>query len=90
MIAEILDFLILVKILEKLGIKQTQQPKEPPKEEKMENYEKYEGKLITYSAGDNEYKAKVALVDADIGITIVEKDNPNRHLVCLIMPGSPK
>ena len=34
MIAEILDFLILVKILEKLGIKQTQQPKEPPKEEK--------------------------------------------------------
>ena len=57
---------------------------------KYENYEKYEGKVIKYSAGDNEYKAKVALVDADIGITIVEEDNPNRHLVCLIMPGSPK
>jgi len=56
-----------------------------------ENYEQYEGKVIPYYIdGIKEHDAKVALIDADIGITIVDANDPETYLCCIVMPGSPK
>ena len=60
----------------------------------MINYEELMGKVIDYPyKRDGEHiklKALVAAVDPDIGITIVEEEDHERYLVCLIMPSSPQ
>ena len=55
------------------------------------DYSKLEGKIITVEtkAGRKDF-AKVALVDPDIGITIMHPDKHYVYIFCLIMPGSPK
>ena len=58
---------------------------------KNENYEEFEGKSVTFvNYNGEEIEAIVALFDEDIGITIVEKENKNRYLACLIRQKSPK
>ena len=56
-----------------------------------ENYEQYEGKVIPYYIdGIKEHDAKVVLIDPDIGLTMVDSNNPETYLCCIVMPGSPK
>ena len=56
-----------------------------------ENYEQYEGKVIPYYIdGIKEHDAKVVLIDPDIGLTMVDSNNPETYLCCIILPSSPK
>jgi len=54
----------------------------------MENYEELEGKIIDYSDNSIIYKGKVIGCDPDIGITIINLNDPNNYLLCLIGPSS--
>ena len=54
------------------------------------NIENLENKIIEFDTGVNCKKGKVVLIDSSIGITIVNNDNPNDYLLCLILPSSPK
>lgn len=47
-------------------------------------------KEVIYTDGSNEYIGKIVNIDYDIGLTIVDKDNPNEYLVCLIGPSAHK
>lgn len=56
---------------------------------KTDKYEELEGKIIDcYNEGIHK-KGRVVGCDPDIGITIVDKDDPNDYLLCLIGPSSP-
>lgn len=55
------------------------------------DYSHLEGKEISYQVnGKEEYKGIIALIDPDIGITIVDKDDHENYLSCLVLPSSPK
>lgn len=56
----------------------------------MEDYLKLEGKDVFVKAENETYEGTVALIDPDIGITIVHKDRPKDYLLCLIGNSSPK
>ena len=56
----------------------------------MKNYEHLEGKVIKFVTGDKIFDARVSLIDHDIGITLVDANDKDNYLSCLIMPGSPK
>ena len=54
----------------------------------MEDYSKFEGKGILYNTGAAEINAKIAGIDPDIGITIVDMNG--EPLACLLGPLSPQ
>lgn len=58
----------------------------------MEDYSHLEGKEIKFKIKGSliEKEAVVALIDKDIGITIVSKDDPEYYLACMIRPSSHK
>jgi len=50
----------------------------------------FEDKLITYIAVDGErYEGRVVACVKDIGITVVDANNPSEYLYCLKMKNSP-
>jgi hypothetical protein len=54
------------------------------------DYSKLEGKIIKLDSYGEVRDGKVALIEPNIGITIIGVDNPNHYMCCLVMPGSPK
>ena len=54
----------------------------------MEDYSKLEGKKIIYNTGARLINAKVAAIDPDIGLTII--DTRGEPLACLLGPLSPQ
>lgn len=55
----------------------------------MKRYENLEGKIIDIRSQSENIKGRVVGCDYDIGITIVAKNDPGRHLACLNGPSSP-
>jgi len=55
-----------------------------------DSYEYLEGKKILYNNTETTVEAMVALVDSDIGITIVDANNKDDYLICMSMPKSPR
>ena len=56
---------------------------------KERDYSELEGKIIDIEGIKSCSKGKVIGCDPDIGITIVDLDDPNHYLVCLVGPSSP-
>jgi hypothetical protein len=54
------------------------------------DYNKLEGKIFDYDHYGEIFKGKVSLVDPDIGLTAVFVDEPEKYMICLILPGSPQ
>lgn len=55
----------------------------------MKDYAKYEGKEVDFILHGEPVRAIVVGCDYDIGITIVEKDDPSHYLYCQIGPSAP-
>jgi len=56
----------------------------------MDKYEKLEETIVDCrTAGGGKQKGLVVGVDPDIGITLVNTENHNEYITCLIGPGSP-
>ena len=55
----------------------------------MDKYEKMEGKIVDYVDGVGTIKGKIIGCDKDIGVTIVDNDNPDKYLLCYAGPKSP-
>ena len=56
-----------------------------------DSYEYLEGKKVIYNNGiEVVTEGIVALIDADIGITIVNAHDKEDYLICMSMPRSPK
>lgn len=55
----------------------------------QDQYEKLEGKEIIYTMGDDTLIGKVVGIDYDIGITVVDKNDTDRYLICIPGPCSP-
>ena len=50
----------------------------------------FEGKVIKYINADGiEYNARVVACVKDVGITLVDNDNPSYYLRCLVMKNAP-
>jgi len=53
------------------------------------DYEKLEGRVINVKTSGGPYFGRVIGCDPDIGITVVDINNPNHYLCCLIGPSAP-
>lgn len=57
-------------------------------------YKDLEGKTVEieihFEGSIENFRGKVALADRDIGMTIVDENNKDDYLLCLICKGSPK
>lgn len=55
----------------------------------MKDYSELEGKIIKYVYADGTFKeGKIVGCDYDIGISIVNNEDVNHYLLCVVLPGA--
>ena len=54
-----------------------------------EEAEKLEGKVIDFTDSIGTYKGRIVGCDPDVGITIVNDENTDEYLICLLCPSAP-